>query len=123
MINILSTISIMTFQLKFPVHPCASVNRSVLCNCGIEAENNFLLESLPACHDTNSKLIMYFTVDTAFVSYHDSLNNSTYLLKVPILPNRTTYEQILPISLPPPEFDCKLLTVPKTLKDFVHQIQ
>ena len=27
------------------------LNRSVLCTCGIEAENHFLLESLPACHD------------------------------------------------------------------------
>ena len=34
------------------------VNRSVLCNCGIKAENNFLLESLATCHDadTNSNV-------------------------------------------------------------------
>ena len=38
------------------------VNRSVLCNCGKEAENNFLLEFLAACQDAESKLIMYFTV-------------------------------------------------------------
>ena len=44
-------------------------------------------------------------------------------LKAPILLNRTTYEQTLPISLPPPEFDLSLLMAPKTLKDFVHQIQ
>ena len=66
---------------------------------------------------------MYFTVNTAFVSYLDSLNNLTYSLKAPILLNRTTYKQTLPISLPPPEFDSKLLTAPKTLKDFVYQIQ
>ena len=45
---------------KIPSHPYVLVNRSVLCNCGIEAENNFLLESLAACHDVESKLIMYF---------------------------------------------------------------
>ena len=34
--------------VKIPIHPYVLVNRSVLCNCGIEAENNFLLESLVA---------------------------------------------------------------------------
>ena len=48
-------------------HPYVLVNRSVLCNCGIEAENNYLLESLAACHDSNSKLVMYFTVNNAFI--------------------------------------------------------
>ena len=66
---------------------------------------------------------MYFMVNTAFVSYFVSLNNLTYSLKVPILLNRTTYDQTLLISLPPPEFDSKLLTTLKTLKDFVHLIQ
>ena len=41
------------------------VNRCVLCNCGIEAENNFLLESLAACHDAESELIMYLMVNIA----------------------------------------------------------
>ena len=98
-------------------------NRSVLCNCGIEVENNFLLKSLAACHDTNSKLVMYFTVNTAFVSYFDSLNNLTYSLKEPLLLIRTTHKQTLPVSLPPPGFDSKLLTAPITLEDFVHLIQ
>ena len=31
--------------IKIPCHPYVFVNRSVLCNCGIEAENKFLLES------------------------------------------------------------------------------
>ena len=62
-------------------------------------------------------------MNAVFVNYLDSLNNLTDSLKTPILLNRTPYEQILPISLPPPEFDSQLLTAPKTLKDFVHQIQ
>ena len=41
--------------IRIPSHPYVLVNRSVLCNCGIEAENNFLLESLATCHDSNSK--------------------------------------------------------------------
>ena len=52
--------------VEIPSHPYTLVNRSILCNCGIEAENNFLLESLATCHDSNTKLIMYFTVDNAF---------------------------------------------------------
>ena len=99
------------------------VNRSELCNCGIEVENNFLLESLGACHNANSKLVMYIMVNTAFVNYLDSLNNLTVSLKTLILLNRTTYKQTSPISLPPAEFDLKLLTAPKMLKDFVHQTQ
>ena len=66
---------------------------------------------------------MYFAVNTAFVNYLDSLDNSTDSLKTLILLNRTTYELTLPISLPPPKFDSKLLTTPRTQKDFVHQIQ
>ena len=34
--------------VKIPSHPYVLVNRSVLCTCGIEAENHFLLESLAA---------------------------------------------------------------------------
>ena len=75
MINTLSAMSIMIFQLKFSSHPYVLINRSVLCNCRIEVENNFLLESLAACHDAESKLVMYFTVNTAFVNYLDSLDN------------------------------------------------
>ena len=61
-----------------------------------EAENNFLLESLDACHDAKSKLVMYYMVNTAFVNYLDNLTDSS---KFPILLNRTTYAQTLPISL------------------------
>ena len=35
--------------VRIPSHPYVLVNRSVLCNCGIEAEIHFLLESLAAC--------------------------------------------------------------------------
>ena len=42
-------------QIRIPSHLNVSVNKSVLCNCGKEAENNFLLESMAACHDSNSK--------------------------------------------------------------------
>ena len=59
--------------IKIPSHPHVLVNRSVLYNCGIEMENNFLLKSLAVCHDAESKLVMYFTVNTAFANYLENL--------------------------------------------------
>ena len=41
--------------VKICSHPYVLVNRSVLCNHRIEAENNFLLESLAVCHNADSK--------------------------------------------------------------------
>ena len=54
------------------------MNRSILCNCDIEAESNFLLESLAACKGPNAKtdLEMHFTVNLAFMNYfNDILEN------------------------------------------------
>ena len=42
--------------VRIPSHLYVLVNRSVLCNCGIEADNHYLLESLAACGSANSKL-------------------------------------------------------------------
>ena len=106
--------------VKIPSFPYVLVNRSVLCNCEIEVENYFLLESLAKCHDAESGLVMYFMVNTAFVNYLDNLTNS---LKFPLLLNWNTYKQTLPISLQPFNFDPDLLKSPNTLKDFDHQFQ
>ena len=84
-------------------------------------ENNFLLESLAACHDVEFKLVMYFMMNTAFVNYLDSLDILTDSLKFPILLNRTTYKQTLPISLESFDFNSELLKALKNLKDFVSQ--
>ena len=85
--------------IKIPSHPYVLVNRSVLCNCGIEAENHFLLESLAACQDVNSNLVMYLTVNTAFINYLDQFPNLTESLEFLIIKSKTTFEQTLPISL------------------------
>ena len=53
---------------KIPSHPCFLVDGSVWCNSGIEVDFHYLLESLAACNSANSKLTMYFTVNTAFVN-------------------------------------------------------
>ena len=63
--------------IKTPSNPHVLVNRIVLCNCGIEANNHFLLKSLAACENANSKLNMHFTVNTVFVSYLDEFSNLT----------------------------------------------
>ena len=36
--------------VEIPSHPYVLVNRSILCKCGIEADNHHLLESLAACN-------------------------------------------------------------------------
>ena len=84
-----------------------------MCNCRIVAENNFLLESLAACHNVESKLM-----NRSFVNYLDNLTES---LKFRILLNWTTHKQTLPIFLQSFDFHSDLLKAPQTLKDFVHQ--
>ena len=98
------------------------MNRSILCNCNIESESNFLLESLsaPDYFETKSDIVMYFTVNLAFVNYFDNVIES---LGIPILRNWTTQEQILPVSVELFEINASLLNAPKTLKDFVHQFK
>ena len=106
--------------VKIPSHPYVLFNRTILCNCGIEAEDNILLESIAACHGTPSALTINFTVNTTFRHYFDSLIDN---LESHILQNWTMHEQVLPISLQTFSFGSKLLKAPKTLKEFVHQYQ
>ena len=106
--------------IKILSHPYVLVNGSVLCNCGIEAENHFLLESLAECQRITSKLVMYFSVDTAFSNYLDLFPNLTESLELPIIKNKTTFEHILPISLNISKFDSTLLTASSDLKEFIH---
>ena len=106
--------------VTIPCHPYVLVNRSVLCNCRLEAEK-ILLEYLAACHNLKSKLIMYFTVNMAPVNYLDSFDNLTETLEFPVLYNSTTHEQTLLISLQSFGFDSDLLNIPKRLKDCVCQ--
>ena len=107
-------------QPEIPSHPYILVIRSILCNCGIEAENDFLLESLAICHNANTNLVMYFMVNTAFTNYIDQFN-LTEDLKFPILTNKTTSEYTLPIFHNNSKFDDSLLTAPQTLKEYIAQ--
>ena len=107
--------------INIPSHPYVLVNRSILCNCGIEAEKHFLLESLVACQDVNSKLVKYFTVNMASINYLDQFSNLTELLEFLIIKSKTTFKQTLPISLNVSKFDSNLLTASSNLKEFIHQ--
>ena len=61
--------------MNIPGHPYVLMNQSILCNCDIEAESNFLLESLAACEgpETKTDLEMHFTINLAFVNYFDDM--------------------------------------------------
>ena len=63
---------------------------------------------------------MYFTDNTAFVNYLDKYPNLTESLEFPIIRNKTSFEQILPISLNISKFDPTLLTASSDLKEFIN---
>ena len=61
--------------VEIPSHLCVLLNRVILCNYIIEAENNFLLESIAVC-DPDSvgvDLEMYFMANMAFLNYFEGL--------------------------------------------------
>ena len=104
--------------VKILSHPYVLVNRSIMCNCRIEADNHYLLESVAACDNKVSNLVMYFTINMAFTNYLDLLPNLTNLSK--LIKDRTTYEQPLPINLSIPDFDNSLQHAPTNLKNIMH---
>ena len=103
---------------KIPSHPYVLVNRSVLCNCGIEADSHHLLESLAACDNKQSKLIMYFTINLTFSNYLDLMPNMTELQT--LNRDKTLKEQPLPVYLNVSCFDTSLSNRPTKLKEFIH---
>ena len=106
--------------LEILSHPYVLLNRTVLCNCIIEVESNFLLESIAACNPekTNADLEMYFVANKAFLNYFDELIET---LDIPVFHNVTRQEHVLPISLESDGFDEELLSAPKTLRTLVEK--
>ena len=106
--------------ISIPGHPYVLVNQSILCKCDIQAESNFLLESLAACEgpETKTDLEIHFTINLAFVNY---FNDMIEELGIPISQNWTTQEQILPLSLETFEINPNLQNAPKTLQDLAIQ--
>ena len=107
--------------VKIPSHPYVLVDRGILCNCGLEADNHHLLESLAACNNVNTKLKMYFTINLAFTNYLDEMSNLTG--HPPLDRSITEYKHILPIHLniSSTNFDSSLHSRQSRLKDFVHK--
>ena len=108
----------MIFQLEFQVTPYVLINRSVLCNCGIVADNHHLLESIVTCDNKVTKLIMYFTINLAFTNYLDMIPHLIDFL--PIIKDRRRYEQPLPLNLSIPQFDNSLRHRLTKLKDYMN---
>ena len=63
---------------------------------------------------------MYFKVNTAFVKYLDKFPNLTESLEFPVVKEKTTFEQTLPISLNISKFDPTLLMASRNLKEFIN---
>ena len=109
--------------INIPSHPYVLLDRNILCNCDIEAESNFLLESLAACSEhenEKSDLEIYFTVNLAFANYLDQLDET---IDVPIASNWMHQMHVLPISIEPFYMSQSLLQAPKTLKEYTNQYQ
>ena len=106
--------------INIPSYQYVLLNRSILCNCDLEAESNLLPESLAACKNANNEadMTMYFTVNLAFVNY---LEGTVENLCSEVSTNWTTQEQVLSLSIENFDFNPKLLSGPQTMKDFITQ--
>ena len=87
-----------------------------LCNCRIEADNHHLLESIAPCDNKISKFIMYITINLAFTNYLDMLPNLTDSL--PLIKDRTRYEQPLSLNLSVSNFNSSLRHAPTKIERF-----
>ena len=103
--------------VNIPSHIYVLLDQKILCNCDIEAENNFSLESLAACNEHERlDLEMNFTVNLAFIDYLEQLNDT---LTIPINRNWKNVKQPIPVSLCSFQISSKLVHMPMMLKDFL----
>ena len=106
--------------VKIPSHPYVLVNRSVLCNCGIEADNHYLLESLAACEEQIFQVDHVIHNQYSFCKLPRDVSYLTESLQLLLIKNITMYEQIFPVNLSVSGFDKTLLHVSTNLKDFLN---
>ena len=104
--------------VKISSHPYVLVNRSILCNCGIEADSHHLLESLAICDNKQSKLIMYFTINLAFSNYLELMPNMTE--HQTLNRDKMLSEQPLPVYINVSCYKILLSDRPTKLKEFIH---
>ena len=107
--------------VSIPSHPYVLLDSSILFNCDIDTEDNFLLESLAACREKNNhKLEMFFTINLAFL---DHLEDLIEVIDTPIDRNWMHKKQLLPILLESFQINSSLLQAPQTLQDYIKQFQ
>ena len=104
-----------------PSHLYVLLDKTILCNCDIEAEDNFLLESLATCGKNSIQKLETFIIVNLAILVH--LGDLTEVLDTPFDRNWMHNKQILPISLESFEINSSLLQTPKTLKDDIKQLQ
>ena len=104
--------------VTIPSLPYVLVNRSILCNCGNEANSHHLLESLAVCDNKLTKLTMYFTINLAFFNYLELMPNITNELT--LNRGKKNFEQSLPVYLNISHYDTSLSSKPGKLKEFIH---
>ena len=102
-----------------PSYSYVVVNRTILCNCRLEAELTYLLKSIGSCSDANKDLTLYFTINVAFYYYMNSYINNHDTI---VTNTRTLIPQGFAIALQPitnvsgqPIFE-----QPDTLKELNH---
>ena len=103
--------------VKIPSHPSVLVNRSILCKCSIEGDSHHLLESLATCDSKQLKLIMYCTINLAFLNYLELIPNMTE--HKTLNRDRTLREQPLPIYINILCYDTTQSDRSTKLKEFV----
>ena len=104
--------------VKIPSHPYVLVNRSILCNCRIEADSHHLLESLATCDSKQSKLITYFTINLAFSNYLELMPNMTE--HKTLNRDKMLREQPLPVYTNISCYGTTLTDRTTKLKEFIH---
>ena len=100
------------YPIKIPRHLYILLKRSVLCNCDIHAEEHSLLESIAMCPGKQSNMMIYYTVNTTFIHYLDTIKEDLELPSLEVNQNWTTQKQVLPILLQETPFNSKLLKAP-----------
>ena len=88
----------------------------------LKQKNNYLLESLAACHDSRTKLVIYFTVNLAFTNYINDFN-LTEEINIPTIINKSTSEVTLPVFLNKSKFDEIFVISPTNIEGIYIQVQ
>ena len=105
--------------IEIPSYPYVLLNRTVLCNCIIEAESNFSIRIY--CSMWSRKRWCWFR--NVLLGKYSILKLFWWIntLDIPFLHNITRQEHVLPISLESDDLDEELLSAPKTLRELVEK--